>query len=270
MNRFFLFVFILLLGNAPARADILVLVHGYLGSAYSWYASGVDSALEANGWRFAGVLDTSPSGPLLPPVISGDNPHKIYAIELPSTAPLGVQSDLLNQALHALTKRYPKEDITLVGHSAGGVVARMALVRGGTGQVKRLITIASPHMGTVRALQALDATDGSGPVGFFKDMFGGDLYHTVKHSWPILIDLAPPAPGNGLYWLNAQPHPKIEYISIVRGGPFGFAGDQIAPAFSQDMNSVPALRGRSLVKVVPADHALNPRDGALLAQLMRS
>ena len=269
MKRSFLFIFALLLSAGHARADIAVLVHGYLGSAYSWQDSGVNAALAANGWRPAGVLVTTPAGPLLPPITTSNIPRKTYAVELPSTAPLGVQSELLTQSLRALEKRHPKENITLVGHSAGGVVARMALVRGGAGQVKRLITIASPHMGTVRALEALDATDGSGPVGFVKDMFGGDLYHTVKHSWPILVDLAPPIPGTGLFWLNAQPHPKIEYISIVRGGPFGFAGDQIAPAFSQDMNSVPALRGRSQVRVVPADHALNPKDGVLLAQLMR-
>lgn len=269
MKHFFLLMFALLSGIGHARADVAVLVHGYLGSAYSWQDSGINSALVANGWRFAGVIAGTPSGPMLPPLSASNNPHKLYAVELPSTAPMGVQSEWLTRTLHSLENRHPKEKITLVGHSAGGVVARMALVAGGKGQVTRLITIAAPHMGTLRALEALDATDGRGPVGFVKDMFGGDLYHTVKHSWPILVDLAPPVPGTGLFWLNAQPHPKIEYISIVRDGPFGFAGDQIAPAFSQDMNSVPALRGHSQVWVVPADHALNPKDGGLLAQLMR-
>jgi pimeloyl-ACP methyl ester carboxylesterase len=270
MKRSFLVLFVLLLVAGTARADIILLVHGYLGSAFSWQASGVNSELMAKGWLREGVIHTGRAGVLMPQLASSDMPHKIYGIDLPSTASLLVQSDLLTQSLRALEQRYPEENITLVGHSAGGVVARMALVRGGAGQVTRLITIASPHMGTVRALQALDATDGSGPIGFFKDMFGGDLYHTVKHSWPILVDLAPPAPGNALFWLNAQPHPDIEYISVVRREPSGFGGDQIAPAFSQNMNSVPALRGRSRVIVVPADHGLTQGDGALLAQLMRA
>jgi hypothetical protein len=134
--------------------------------------------------------------------------------------------------------------------------------------VSRLITIASPHVGTARALEALDATHDSGPIGWLKDFFGGGLYHTVKASAPLLADLAPPVPGSPLYWLNAQPHPDIEYVSVIRTTPEGFAGDIVVPGFSQDMNQVPALRGRSRVVAAPSGHELLPGDGLLLAQLL--
>jgi len=249
------------------RADVAVLVHGYLGSAASWEFSGVNAALANNGWMPAGVIVSGPVGPLLPRFMPNAD-RKVYSVELPSTAPLMVQADMLVADLQAIRSRHKKEAITLVGHSAGGVVARMALVRGGAEGVTRLITIAAPHLGTERALQALDATHDGGPVGFVKDVFGGRDYHVVKDSWPVLLDLSPAIPGSALFWLNAQPHPRIKYASIVRAAPFGI-GDFLVPGFSQDLNNVPQLAGKATTYVVPAGHALVPADGAMLASLMR-
>jgi len=250
-----------------ARADVALLVHGYLGSAASWEFSGVNAALARHGWMPSGVILHGPAGPLLPPPMA-DSARKVYSIELPSTAPLMLQADMLVAALRALRSRHSKEPITLIGHSAGGVVARMALVRGGEAGVTRLITIAAPHLGTERALQALDATHDGGPVGFVKDVFGGRQYHAVKNSWPVLLDLSPAIPGSALFWLNAQSHPKIQYVSIVRAAPFGL-GDLLVPGFSQDLNNVQQLAGKATTYVVPEGHALTPADGMMLASLMR-
>ncbi len=255
------------LASGLARADVALLVHGYLGEAASWEVSGVGTALAANGWQRAGVVITGFPGPLLPPPLPA-GPRKQYALELPSTAPLAIQADALTRALRALEARHPGESFTIVGHSAGGVVARLALVRGGVGQVKRLITIASPHLGTERALEAVDATHSGGPIRIIKDFFGGRTYHVVKNSWPVLLDLAPAVPGSTLFWLNAQPHPSIEYVSIIRGAPYGL-GDDIVPGPSQDLNNVPVLRGKARSPVVAADHGLSPVDGVALADLMR-
>jgi len=259
--------FVLLFGlTQSARADVALLVHGYLGSAASWEFSGINAVLAGNGWQPVGVILPGPGGPMLPPPF-GNATKKAYAIELPSTAPLMVQSDILIAALRALRSRHAKESITLVGHSAGGVVARMALVRGGADGITRLITIASPHLGTERALEALDATHEGGPFGILKDVVGGREYRTVKRSWPVLVDLSPAVPGSALFWLNGQPHPRIQYVSIVRAAPFGL-GDVLVPGFSQDLNNVPVLRGQARSYVVPADHALVPADGTTLASLI--
>lgn len=250
-----------------ARAEVAVLVHGYLGSAASWEFSGVNAALHAHGWQPAGVIIPGPSGPLLPAPNAGAK-RAVYAVELPSTAPLMAQADILVAALNQVAARHGKEPINLIGHSAGGVVARMAMVRGGARGVARLITIASPHLGTERALEALDATQERGPVGLVKNVFGGRDYRVVRNSWPVLLDLSPAVPGNILYWLNAQPHPKLRYFSIVRAAPFGL-GDMLVPGFSQDMNNIPQLAGQNNTYVVPAGHSLTAADGTMLAQLMR-
>lgn len=129
------------------------------------------------------------------------------------------------------------------------------------------MTIASPHLATTRAIEALEETDGSGPIGMIKDFFGGDLYHTVKHSWGALVELTPAQPGNMLFWLNAQNHQDIAYHSIVCTGPVGLGGE-LVPLFSQDMNNVPALKGKSGVMPVATGHSLNSQDGVALVQLI--
>ncbi|RTZ73422.1 MAG: hypothetical protein DSZ00_06475 [Gammaproteobacteria bacterium] len=137
----------------------------------------------------------------------------------------------------------------------------------------RLITIAAPHLGTDKAIRALDAVDDDGMFGFIKEWFvkreiGNGLYRTLKVSRGILFNLVPPAPGTLLYWLNIQPHPDIEYISIVRSAGYVIAGDLVVPPFSQDMNQVPALRGKSKVYITYQGHELTPADGVLLARIL--
>lgn len=257
-----------LLASGVVRAQTLVLVHGYLGTPFSWESSGVLPELAARGWTRGGVLP----GGLIP--AAADAERAVYTVALPYRAPLAAQADQLNAALREVAGQRPGDTITLVGHSAGGVVARLALVRGGAGQVQRLITIAAPHLGTGRALQALSATDDRGLFGPVKRFLtewqlGSGLYHELRASWPALLDLAPPAPGNLLAWLNVQPHPQIEYVSVLRSPAPAVAGDELVPGYSQDMNQVPALAGRAQVLLLPAGHGLSPADGWLLGGLLR-
>jgi len=270
MKRGFLALLTLLLTmSAPGlRAEVLVLVHGYLSGANYWDESGVNSVLLQHGWQRAGVFTFGPGGIALVSAPGRRAANKFYAVDLPSEAPVLVQVYLLHEALDAITRDHPREPLVLVGHSAGGVVARTALVRGDSRNVKALITIASPHLGTVRAEQALDATDIPFPLSLVTDFFGGELYDTARRSRSLYVDLVRPQPGSLLYWLNSQPHPDIRYFSIVRAGTQAGGGDYIVPAYSQDMNNVPALRGRSTLLTIPAGHGLAPQDGRLLIKVL--
>ncbi len=257
---------LLLLGlqSLPASPDVLILVHGYLGSAGSWEVSGINAILEQHGWRRAGIA--TPAG--LMPAAGGQSANQVYTVELPSTAPIGLQAELLGREVITITALHPAEPIVLVGHSAGGVVARMLLVQHGAPMAKALITIATPHLGTARAIEALEATDDPFPFSLIKDFFAGELYDVVRDSWGVLLDLTPARPGNLLYWLNAQPHPEITYVSILRPGPVGL-GDELVPAFSQDMNNVQALAGKSVTYLSPAGHQLQPADGLKLVEVLQ-
>jgi triacylglycerol lipase len=258
---------VLALMALAARADVLILVHGYLGSAHSWEASGINNVLAANGWQRAGVAVAGPQGIQLIPNGPGQAGNLVYSVELPSMAPMMLQADYLHGMLGQIASRHPGESMILAAHSAGGVVARLALVRKAVPNARALITIASPHLGTGRAIQALDAADTSFPFCLVENFFTGGATRMLKDSRGALVDLTPAQPGNLLFWLNQQAHPEMAYHSIVRTGPVGL-GDELVPVFSQDMNNVPVLKGRSQVTAVASAHELNPQDGVLLVQLL--
>ena len=267
------FVLLLLLPIHKASADVAVLIHGYLSDATTWERSGVNALLRQAGWTYAGNISFSPRGLVEYPVQTEGTGKTFYTINLPYTAPAPIQSSWLKAAVDRISSKHPDEKITLVGHSAGGVVARLMLVQYGAGKISRLITIAAPHLGTDKAVRALDAVDDSGMFGMIKEWFvrediGDGMYNTLQISRGILFNLVPPAPGTLLFWLNAQPHPDIEYVSVIRNGGYRIAGDLVVPPFSQDMNQIPALRGKSKVWLSYQGHELTPMDGKLLAEIL--
>lgn len=255
--------------TASVRADVLVLVHGYFSGAQSWEASGITALLERAGWQRGGVYVTDPGGIHLVPGPGVNGSRTFYTVDLPSEAPILVQAFQLRQILQAINNRQPGEPLILAGHSAGGIVARVALVRGDIRNVRALITIASPHLGTGRAEQALDATDIPFPFSIVTDFFGGEIYDTARRSRGLFVDLVRPRPGTLLYWLNSQPHPDIKYVSIVRGRAATLTGDFVVPGYSQDMNNVPVLSGRStLININNTEHGLTPRDGNAIVSVL--
>ena len=194
--------------------------------------------------------------------------HTYYSVDLPSEAPVVVQAAQLRDMLDAIYRSHAGEPVYVVGHSAGGVVARAALVNNGGGNTRALITIASPHLGTYRAEQALDATDIPFPFSILPDIFAGEIYDTARRSRSLYVDLVRPRPGTLLYWLNGQPHPDILYFSIVRGQVSVAMGDLVVPGYSQDMNNIPVLRGRSTRISIPSDHGLDVLDGGVIVNLL--
>jgi triacylglycerol lipase len=269
--RKFILACLMLVGlgfTSVLRADALVLIHGFLSGAQSWDASGITALLDRAGWHRAGVFAAGPSGIQLVPAPGRAASHKVFVVDLPSEAPILVQTYQLRQILQLINQSYPGESIVLVGHSAGGVVARAALVRGGAKDVKALITIASPHLGTYRAEQALDATDIPFPFSMVTDFFGGETYDVAKRSRGLFVDLVRPRPGSFLFWLNNQQHPDLQYFSIVRGEVAVLSGDYIVPGYSQDMNNVPALSGKSTRIAVGTQHGLEMIDGSVIVNVL--
>ncbi len=258
-----LLAFVLWLALVPgASADVLVLVQGYLGSAGSWHQSGVTQVLAAAGWRDGGHLSTSPRG-VIAQRPRFEAKRRYYTMDLPTEAPVDVQSRVLAQYIAYLRRKFPSEKIFLAGHSAGGVVARYYMVRAISGGAKTaisgLITIASPHLGTDAAETGLAA--GQSPLGMIAPFFGGG---TINRSQQLYSELVIERPGTMLGWLNRQKHPKSAYISIIRR-----SGDsEIVPEWSQNMNRVAALRGRSKVIFTPPGHELRADDGRLIAGIL--
>ena len=259
---------LLLLISAPAHADIMLLIHGYLGDATSWEKAGINSALHEKGWARAGMFQGSPLGPQLYVTENNNEKNQVYVATLPSDAPIMIQTDVLKNIIDLIRLRHQNDNIILVGHSAGGLVARMALIRHKLQNISALITIASPHIGTGRADQALAITANHGPFNIVKSFVGGSDYDVLKQSRGLLIDLRHPQPGNMLYWLNSQPHPDIHYASIIRLNNDGAAGDYYVPGFSQNMNNVPALQGKSSIYTTPTSHFLTRQDATTILSII--
>ena len=251
---------LLLIISLPVQADVMLLIHGYLGDATSWEKSGINEELHQQGWLRAGMFRGSPQGPQLFVTEHTEGKQLVYVAELPSDTPVMVQADVLLSIIKIIQQNHPDEPIILVGHSAGGVVARMALIRHQLKNIKALITIASPHIGTGRANQALNITANHGPFNMIKSFVGGNDYDALENSRGLMIDLRHPQPGNMLYWLNAQAHPKIHYASVIRLNNDGNSGDYYVPGFSQNMNNVPVLQGQSSTYTTPTSHFLVRQD----------
>jgi pimeloyl-ACP methyl ester carboxylesterase len=266
MKKLYALLLLAVIGFTPSLyADRMVLVQGYLGSPSSWLKSGIVRVLSANGWQLGGEFNHGSDGVRLltfnhPPPVSG---NAFYTVNLPTEAPVHVQSYYLGSYLKQLRKDHPAESITLVGHSAGGVIARYTMVRVPGLDIERLITIASPHLGTDSA--RLGRLVGETPLTLIAPLVGAG---TLNRSQGLYDDLLPAQPNRMLYWLNRQPHPEAEYISIVRDQNSDLGGDWIVAQESQYLEKVAALRGRALSYVVPATHNLTRADGWLILDLV--
>lgn len=254
---------ILICSTGAALADSVILVQGYLGSAGSWRGTGILAVLDRRGWRDGGHLRVGPRG-VTAFGRPSQSPRRVYTIDLPSEAPIPLQGMLLSRYIDFVAQRHPRERIILAGHSAGGVVARYAMVTSPGAKPSALVTIASPHLGT-RLAEAGSMVSES-PMSWFAPLFGAS---TINRSRALYRDLSRENPGNLLGWLNRQPHPRARYISVIRveDARVPARGDSIVVGWSQDMNSVPALRGRSQRIISPGPHYLRASDGVLLANI---
>ena len=253
-----------ILFSSGVQARTLVLVHGFLSNDMNWRESGFTAPLVKAGWRDGGTYGFTPQAMLIPGNVNvkGD---VFYTVNLPSQSNLQIQEELLLQYLyHLYTQR--GESMTLVGHSAGGVVARLYAIDPRHQPVNGLITIASPHLGTPAANVAYIA--GNSPLGVMASFAGGE---ELQNSRGLFSDLKEEIPSNFLYWMNHQPHPVLHYASIIRSNKkvtkvnkFDF----VVPPNSQDMNNIWALRGRSGTAVVSEGHMLNGKDGAIVLQVL--
>jgi len=259
LSRFFMLVCLLGLSQW-GRADVLVLVHGYLSNADTWYQSGVMATLQKTGWQDGGVLQgTAQGGQILAPGGQAATAKDVvYRANLPALSSVEVQANVLVDLLVRVRQQHPYAKLILVGHSAGGIVARSVLVRAGIPKVDALMTLSAPHLGTPAAEMALDATDIAFPFSALTDFFtGNSAYGLLEDSVYILRDLVREVPGNYLFWLNRQAHPEIPYYGVVH---YGYGG--LVPPYSQDLSRVPALHDKQVhVWAGVGMHELSPQDG---------
>ncbi len=255
-------LFIFLSATSLVQADTLVLLHGYLGSSQDWKHSGVVQQLDEAGWRDAGVLLIRQER-----VVASNEKNKyirrLYGVELASEQSIDTQADQLDQYIEYIRHLHPGEQIILIGHSAGGVVARLYMVKKPSSDLGALVTIASPHLGTEKAAYAQAVSENL--LVWVEALPGvGKLYR----SQGLFFDLIPNRSDNLIGWLNYQEHPSARYYSIVREETDDAMQDFVVPSWSQDMNEVYALRGRCDSYKIKSMHSLTYKDGELIKNIL--
>ncbi|MCK5647547.1 MAG: hypothetical protein KAI22_01595 [Gammaproteobacteria bacterium] len=264
LRKLLLLIFLLI--PAYALADIAVLIHGYHSSGNTWRNKGISTLLAANGWNDAGSYTPQGNFVYFGQPLSATGNHTVTA-ELPSEAPVEVQADLLNQYLDDITLRFPQQKLHLVAHSAGGIVARLALVNNYTQTDKynivQLITIATPHLGSIIAEVAERASDT--PIGFFAPIIGAS---EINRSELLYKQLGREEKNHFLFWLNRQAHPPMRYTSVIRANGSILDGDWLVTSNSQNMAYVPAIGPNAQRIPTSGDHHLKYADGFLIRDLL--
>lgn len=245
-----------------SHADTVLLLHGYLGSSQEWQRSGVVDQLDSVGWNNSGVLNIQNDRVMVSKKPS-TNVRRFYSVELPSELPIDKQSKWLNRYVKFVQHRHLDEQIILVGHSAGGIVARLYMVQNPLQNISALITIASPHLGTKQA--ALAQTVSENVLAWVDGIPGVEK---IYRSQGLFFDLSPNRSDNLIGWLNNQEHPQARYYSIVREESDDHLKDYIVPSSSQDMNEVFALRGRSEIYQIKSLHGLSYKDAEVLKTIL--
>lgn len=260
----FLLPFLVLYGVfiSVAHAGTVVLIHGFQGQGMDWRKQGITPVMQSAGWADAGHYAWSRDG--MRPWVNqqAHAPQVFFTVDLPSTAAIGTQARVLDHYLQAIYQ-IRQESLTLVGHSAGGIVARYWLVTRHTFPVNALMTIATPHLGTPLANVADLLNDT--PLASMANVAGVSALKNARH---LARDLREEAPGNFLYWLNHQRHPAIRYVSVIRDSENPDNADFVVPPHRQDMNNVFALHGRNHAIRSQRDHFLSVEDGYRIASVV--
>ena len=243
------------------NAATVVFVQGYQSSGMEWRRQGIMPLLVESGWRDGGHIIHGRNGiETIPPFVGVAKKGTLYTVALPTEAPLMVQSDILEHYLINVKARHLNERLFLVGHSAGGVLARLYMVTHPDQKIAGLITIAAPHLGTEASEIGLAVAQS--PASMMLPFIGAG---NINRSQGLFYDLSREHTGNLLFWLNRQPHPQSQYISIIRGD-----GDIFVSPMSQDMNRVVALEGRAKTFFAPGDHSLEYTDAPIILKLLNA
>ncbi|HET7793015.1 MAG TPA: alpha/beta fold hydrolase [Rhizobacter sp.] len=116
-------------GQAAAQTEPIVFVHGYSGNSGNW--STMISRFTASGY---------PANKLY-----GFNYNSLLISDTASGAQLA-------SYVSTVRARHGGEKVSIVAHSNGGLVSRAFRVfNGGTAQMRRFVTLGTPHLGTTTA-----------------------------------------------------------------------------------------------------------------------
>jgi triacylglycerol lipase len=176
---------------APGRTVVL-LIHGYVCNRGLWWW--MRRRLRAHGLAVA-TID-------LEPPLGGIDGF----------------ADALHARMTALVEETGAEQVVLVGHSMGGLVARACLRRHGPARIAKLITLATPHRGTRFASLApgRNAREMEPDNAWLRALAAGEQLHaSVLSIWSARDELVVPQDSGHLEGAREAVLPAIGHVSMV-------------------------------------------------------
>ncbi|QNP67489.1 alpha/beta fold hydrolase [Streptomyces genisteinicus] len=118
---------------------------------------------------------------LLRRALARHGPHQVACLNYsPLTCDIRAAADLLGRHVEEICARTGRDEVDVVGHSLGGLIARYYVQRlGGDRRVRTLVTLGTPHSGTSVAPLA-----GVHPI-----------VRQMRPGSPVIEELRSPAPG---------------------------------------------------------------------------
>jgi pimeloyl-ACP methyl ester carboxylesterase len=167
--------------------------------------------------------------------------------------PIAVAIDELKKTVEWVRKKWPAEQIYLVGHSRGGLIARKYLLQEETQNISGLITICSPHAGTQMAKYGGYLT----PTGaFLEKILPAESQTAVAAALkrlslflqsPAIEELSPKAD-----FIHSIAEPLPEKLRLLSFGGTSPALFQVYYKFNQNKDFTALKFPDLLVRAVPA------------------
>jgi|GEM_PF-4839166 len=222
----------------------VILVHGFGGEGNSWIKQNYGKIFAENpAFQLRGNLRMGSRGAEVEPFCRDVKaiPYPCYTVSISDQASGDIRDSAKELAafIQFVLRETHANRLSLVGFSLGGVICREYLTSNSYhGEVKDLITISSPHLGSefaslydinksltarVRELELRRSRSGdySAPLvqlcsASLRKANSYAAEHGVRLDAKALDMLHPPISGNYLYLLNARVHPKeVRYYSVI-------------------------------------------------------
>ena len=186
---------------ADAVAQPILLVHGYMSNRGIW-------------WRFRHRLVRAQLGAKLGP---------IYSISLsPLWGSIDEMVPFLAAKIDAICTATGCDQITVIAHSMGGLVTRAYMVAqpNNTTRISKLITLASPHLGTKMASFGIGQCVGemrmnSGWLAALERAEAETIHPPTVSIYTLNDDLVYPPENSRLAWANNVPVSAIGHVGML-------------------------------------------------------
>lgn len=179
------------------------------------------------------------------------------------TATAGALDDVINEAL----RRSGEDQVVIIAHSLGGIVARSYLSQYGTSKVDQVISMGTPYLGSPKVASVLEVGDSWGVKQSFSDLsFGLHPMEIAKISrnFPVSYQLSP---TREWFEKSATASPEYSYYITRTTQTFTLTGYDVATENLDYEQTLAFLSGRynsSLVNNLQDFYDLGVGDLSLL------